>query len=73
MTDRTEPRQITHTEGCWSWGPAHYLCAYREIGRLRVLLSAAQATLECAAQHDVSDCREVADEISAKLREVGSE
>lgn len=28
-------RQHTHAEGCWSWGPAHYMCAYREIGKLR--------------------------------------
>lgn len=28
-------RQHTHAEGCWSWGPAHYMCAYNEIGRLR--------------------------------------
>lgn len=22
---------MTHAEGCWSWGPAHYLCAYDRI------------------------------------------
>lgn len=26
---------ITHAEGCWSWGPAHYLCACDEINKLR--------------------------------------
>lgn len=30
--------QITHSQGCWSWGPAHYMCAYSEIKRLRKLL-----------------------------------
>lgn len=27
--------QISHAQGCWSWGPAHYLCAHNEIKRLR--------------------------------------
>ena len=26
--------QIVHKDGCWSWGPRHYLCALREIRRL---------------------------------------
>lgn len=26
---------ITHAEGCWSWGPAHYMCCYNEVGKLR--------------------------------------
>lgn len=28
-------RQYTHAQGCWSWGPAHYMCCYEEVGRLR--------------------------------------
>lgn len=39
--DLTPPKsdsQTTHAQGCWSWGPAHYLCAYNEIRRLRSLL-----------------------------------
>jgi transcriptional regulator with XRE-family HTH domain len=27
------PPQITHAEGCWSWGPAHYECACAEIAK----------------------------------------
>ena len=27
--------QITHAEGCWSWGPAHYMCALEEIAKLK--------------------------------------
>lgn len=26
--------ESTHAEGCWSWGPAHYLCAYNHIKKL---------------------------------------
>lgn len=25
---------MTHGEGCWSWGPAHYLCAYEKVRQL---------------------------------------
>jgi len=35
MTDRYETRASTHADDCWSWGPAHYECAVREIERLR--------------------------------------
>lgn len=27
--------QLTHAEGCWSWGPKHFLCACAEIARLK--------------------------------------
>jgi hypothetical protein len=26
-------RQHTHSNDCWSWGPAHYDCALRKIGQ----------------------------------------
>lgn len=31
----SSPPQITHAEGCWSWGPAHYECACAEIAKLK--------------------------------------
>ena len=31
---RTETTLHTHSMGCWSWGPRHYLCALNEIRRL---------------------------------------
>lgn len=31
----SDKTQYTHAEMCWSWGPKHYECALREIGRLR--------------------------------------
>lgn len=39
MTDRYESRATTHAADCWSWGPAHYECAVREIERLRGALA----------------------------------
>lgn len=39
MTDRYESRATTHADDCWSWGPAHYDCAVREIERLRSIIS----------------------------------
>jgi Uncharacterized conserved protein len=44
MTDRS--KATTHAEACWSWGPAHYKCAMREIERLREELSEVRAELE---------------------------
>lgn len=26
-------KQHTHSDMCWSWGPAHYDCALRKIGQ----------------------------------------
>lgn len=31
---RTETTLHTHSMGCWSWGPRHYLCALNEIRRI---------------------------------------
>lgn len=25
---------LTHGENCWSWGPAHYVCAFNKIAEL---------------------------------------
>jgi hypothetical protein len=33
--EQAEPPQITHAEGCWSWGPAHYECACAEIAKMK--------------------------------------
>ena len=31
-----------HSDGCWSWGPRHYLCALDEIRRLKSELESNQ-------------------------------
>lgn len=28
-------KQNTHAENCWSWGPAHYMCACRELAKAK--------------------------------------
>lgn len=51
MTDRYESRATTHADDCWSWGPAHYDCAVKEIERLREKLSkmrVAEATAQAS-------------------------
>ena len=29
------PKSLTHTDGCWSWGQAHYDCACAEVAKLK--------------------------------------
>lgn len=31
----TDAAQITHSKGCWAWGPRHHACALAEIRRLQ--------------------------------------
>jgi len=33
--DNSPKSSITHADGCWSWGPAHYACACAEVAKLR--------------------------------------
>jgi hypothetical protein len=33
--EQAAPPQISHAEGCWSWGQAHYACACAEIAKLK--------------------------------------
>ena len=35
LKEAIEPPLQTHAEGCWAWGPRHYLCAIEEIKRLQ--------------------------------------
>lgn len=41
MTDR----QITHADGCWSWGHGHYECAVGKIERLQAEVKKLRADL----------------------------
>ena len=42
MTDRYESRATTHADDCWSWGPAHYECAARQVEQLAEALREAR-------------------------------
>jgi len=35
ITDYLNFRVNAHGHDCWSWGPTHYMCAYREIKLLQ--------------------------------------
>jgi len=33
--DNFSKLRTTHGEGCWSWGPAHYMCCYNELKKVQ--------------------------------------
>lgn len=37
---------MTHGHDCWSWGPTHYMCAYRKIKELEDALHPASVHME---------------------------
>jgi len=53
MTDRS--RATTHAEVCWSWGPAHYECAVREIKALLEERDALRRALSRILENEASD------------------
>jgi len=61
-----ESRASTHAEGCWSWGPAHYECAVREIERLRKMH---QDAYQRGLQAGSRGLREMYDAVQAAKRQ----
>lgn len=50
-----------HADGCWSWGPTHYLCAYNKIvefGEVKPAMSMSQiASLAIDLKLEIDDVR----------------
>src|SRR5690606_39783464 len=63
-TDRS--KATTHAADCWSWGPAHYECAVREIERLRKMH---QDAYQRGLQAGSRGLREMYDAIQAVKRQ----
>ena len=61
-------RASTHADDCWSWVPAHYECAVREIERDEALLRQALEALERGAWDTLSG-RNAAAAIRERLEE----
>lgn len=64
MTNRS--KATTHAEVCWSWGPAHYECAMREIERLRKMH---QDAYQRGLQAGSRGLREMCDAVQAVKRQ----